>query len=83
MEKASESFLIGFSLSDDSSATFQFGTGPDGAGEIKSACYRHKDYRKPIELRLDMSPEELAQTYPPEEEGPADCRRRFALSRYL
>lgn len=88
VDKVSESFVVGFSLSDDSSATFQFGTGPDGGIEIKSACYRHKGYRKPIELRLDMSPEELAQTYPPEEEGPVEratagkwrvIRERFIL----
>lgn len=63
-----ESFLVGFSLSNGSSVALRFGTGSDGASEIKSATYRHSEYRRPIELRPNMTPKELALTYPPEEE---------------
>lgn len=70
--KSSESFLVGFSLSDQTSVALRFGTGTDGSTEIKSASYRHPEYRKAIELRPEMTAEELAQTYPPEEEGPEE-----------
>ena len=70
-DKVADSFMVGFELSDESDVTLRFGATRDGVPEIRSVSYGHKGYRRRIELRPEMTPEELAQTYPPVEEGTA------------